>query len=361
MKPVSRDLPSIALLGALLFAGLPAAAQDNDDQEYMPEAPITDDVPAPSGNQSSNQLEVAPAPTTPPPPAPKPAKIERTRLLVMDLKNKGADQDEVDTLTGLITIELSAYDQLDVLSGADIKRMVELEMEKQAAGCTDEGSCLAEIAGALGARLVVFGVVGKLGETKSIQLNLYDSNLAKAVSRQQVMVKSLEEAPDKLRPSLHELVKNFVRKKSGVAEMPEGEVSDPSLSALPPTKGQNPVTATDAQVKGGTPRGGPGMLPWVVVGAGVVLSAVGGFGWYMASQTAQQVADAETNFGTVPAGGTQTGAIEQGSAQETALNEAIEARSMNTIYLGVMFGGLGLGVPALVGGTVWALVAGGEE
>lgn len=42
-------------------------------------------------------------------------------------------------------------------------------------GCGDS-SCLAEIAGAMGAEFVVFGDVGKLGETFVINLNLFDNN-----------------------------------------------------------------------------------------------------------------------------------------------------------------------------------------
>ena len=61
------------------------------------------------------------------------------------------------------------------------------------AGC-DEGStsCLAELAGAMGARLVLFGDLGKLGDTTVVSLNLFLSDQAQSAGRETVRVKSLD-------------------------------------------------------------------------------------------------------------------------------------------------------------------------
>src|SRR5438552_1724168 len=84
------------------------------------------------------------------------APAERVKVLVLDVKSKALSASEVETLTSLITAHLARYPQLDVMSSVDIKRLVDLEAQKQSAGC-DAGACLSELAGAMGADLVFFG------------------------------------------------------------------------------------------------------------------------------------------------------------------------------------------------------------
>src|SRR3712207_6923041 len=63
----------------------------------------------------------------------------------------------------------------------------ELEAAKQSVGCADDSSCLADVAGAMGAELVVFGAAGKLGtlynlkDRKSTRLNSSHANISYAV------------------------------------------------------------------------------------------------------------------------------------------------------------------------------------
>src|SRR5690242_2520281 len=100
------------------------------------------------------------------------ADAKPIRTLVMDLKPNGIDVDTVETINGLIPVVLDENDQLDVLSGADVKQLIALEAQKQSVGCTDDSSCLADVAGALGAELVVFGNAGKLGTLFNLNINL---------------------------------------------------------------------------------------------------------------------------------------------------------------------------------------------
>jgi hypothetical protein len=117
------------------------------------------------------QTAVAPTPDTGAPSAER-STDERVKTLVMDLAVEGgADPSVVPTLSGILSAELAAYSALDVMSNADVKRLLELEGQKESVGCGD-ASCLAEIAGAMGARLVVFGSLGKLGDKLIVHLNL---------------------------------------------------------------------------------------------------------------------------------------------------------------------------------------------
>jgi hypothetical protein len=83
----------------------------------------------------------------------------KVRVLVLQPEAKSKESKPVsDAVAGLIPVELAPVTSFDVLSTADVQQMVELEAEKAAMGCADN-SCLAELAGALGADLVVYGDV----------------------------------------------------------------------------------------------------------------------------------------------------------------------------------------------------------
>lgn len=160
----------------------------------------------------------------------------RIKVLVLDVETKDLRPGEVETLTSLITAHLARYPQLDVLSGADIKRLVDLEAQKQSVGC-DEGSCLSEIAGAIGAQLVFFGQAGRLGGTIVVTLNVFDAVKGQAVGRQPIEARDLGQLPALVGPAIDSMVRPlFERMRAGGAmgDAPPGGVgtirADPSLS-----------------------------------------------------------------------------------------------------------------------------------
>jgi len=110
--------------------------------------------------------------TSPPP--------TRTRLLLMDLAAEGSSPETARTIAALVAVQLAEDARLDVLAGDDLRRLADFEADKQAAGCTSDASCLAEIAGALDAEYVVFGQVGALGESVLVTLNLFDAKRGRA-------------------------------------------------------------------------------------------------------------------------------------------------------------------------------------
>lgn len=162
-----------------------------------------------------------------------PAKAEKLRVLVLDLKGGGLEPDQLASLTGYLTVSLSEYRALEVLSGADMRAMVELEGEKQALGCTDDTSCLAELAGALGARLVVFGQMAKLGSRYLMNLNLFDSDAGKAVGRAAISADSLDGLMEQLPGAVHKLAAPFLEEEGyAVLATPP---TPPAPEAAPPS------------------------------------------------------------------------------------------------------------------------------
>lgn len=266
---------------------------------------------------------VAPGTAPGPAPAPAAASAEKVKILVMDIAAAGLDAATVENITGLSAVILADDRRLDVLSGADVKRMAELEGEKQALGCTNDASCLAEVAGAMGAGLVVYGNGGKLGTLLNINLNLFDAAQARSVGRVAVQAKSLEELPEKLRPALAQLVAAALGTPSTYVEAPPVEK-------------------------------GPNMLPWIAIGGGAVVAVGGGIALVVGIGPAGDIAAAEDAFKSAP----------DATGRQAALTQAQAVRADwydNGLAPGLVIGGT---VGALVGlglvGVGVALMGGGE-
>jgi hypothetical protein len=199
---------------------------------------------------------VSPVQAKPPPP--------KLKVLVMDVAAAGLDAATIENITGLVAVILTEDTRLDVLSGADVKQMVALEGDKAAMGCASDASCLADVAGAMGAGLIVYGNGGQLGTLLNLNLNLFDAGQAKSVGRVAVQAKSLEELPDKLRPAVVQLITNGI-----------GSRASESLAA-------------------GTP--GPSMLPMAALASGGLLAVIGGAVIVVGVLPATQIADAEQSY-----------------------------------------------------------------
>jgi hypothetical protein len=159
-------------------------------------------------------------------------------MLILPFKHD-ADGARTAQLTGELAAAAAArFSSYRVITGADLQNVADLESQRQVAGC-DEGStsCLAELAGAMGARLVLFGDLGKLGDTTIVSLNLFLSDQAQSAGRETIRIKNLDELPDAVDAAVARLLGAEVPKAAGV--------------------------------------GGGAVIGGVVAGAGVVVGAVG--------------------------------------------------------------------------------------
>jgi|GEM_PF-554245 len=184
------------------------------------------------------------------------APPERQRVLVLQPSSAAFDAATVATIAGLIIVELSADKRLDVISAAEVRRLAELEGERQTIGCTDT-SCLAELAGAMGARYVVFGDVGTLGSLVVMNLNLFDGATTQAISRVTVQSDGIGGLPAALPARIKVLAEPLVARMGATGESPTSTPAGP--------------TAVGADA-----GGGGSATPWIVLSSGVALLAVGG-------------------------------------------------------------------------------------
>ena len=136
---------------------------------------------------------------------------------MLDLKASLVDPQVAKIVTGMIGAELAQYEDYDLITGEDLRQMVALEAEKQSVGCSDDSSCLAELAGAMGARYVVFGEVGKLDNIIVVNLNLFDSQEAKGAGRVMVRANGLGRVPDKIPSAIGILLSGGKKRKVGDA------------------------------------------------------------------------------------------------------------------------------------------------
>ena len=218
-----------------------------------------------------------------------PGLAEKPKMLMMDLKATRVEEDIVSIITDLISTELTTHDEFEIITGADMRQMAELEAERQSLGCMDDSSCLAELAGAMGARLVVYGSVGKLGKNIIISLNLFDSEKAKSAGRENIRATTLDTLPDQIPPAVAKLVSRFTQeyKKEKAVKVAKAEPippppapvktetpPQPQKTATPPAKPPEkevevptPAPATTAEVKTGSSA--------VILGGGIAALVVG--------------------------------------------------------------------------------------
>lgn len=137
------------------------------------------------------------------------AERQRRSVLVMDLQPTNTDPRTVNLITEIVAASFADRPVFEVLTSADVRRVVGLEAERQALGCEDEASCLAEIAGAMGADLVVFGSVGELGDLFVVTLNLYDSAKVRSLGRKSIQARDLSELPEKVNSTVEVLAADF--------------------------------------------------------------------------------------------------------------------------------------------------------
>lgn len=212
-------------------------------------------------------------------------------------------------LTDVVSTSLSRDARLEVITTDDLQRMVELEAQREMAGCVD-GGCMAEIAGATGARFVVFGNVGALGNELVLTLQLFDS--ANAVTSGREVVRGTN--------------------ATSLADAAPAAVTS-LLARLPATDGRARLLVLGLKSLGDAeapPLESPSLAGPVAVGG--VLVAVAG--------------------GACLLGAFAFDAAGDGAASNDAANAAYDAR--DGLFVGGLIGaGVGV-VVAAVGGVLWA-------
>lgn len=117
-----------------------------------------------------------------------------TKILVLDVAGESLSKEEAGAIRDRLAAEVSKRRNVEVISSEDMRRVLDVEAQKQAAGCEGGDDCLAEIGAALGADRVLYASVARLGEAFVVNLALVDPINARSVGRDSFQAGSLADA-----------------------------------------------------------------------------------------------------------------------------------------------------------------------
>lgn len=193
-----------------------------------------------------------------------PATDSRPRVLILPPSSSSYAPQELGPLSGIIAAAVASDARLDVVTSEDVASLVALEGDRQIAGC-DDNSCLAELAGAIGARYVVFGDISRLGDRAVANLRLFDTQTATALKRLSLTAPSLAALGDALRGPLSALGDSILPPAPAVPWFGAPATSD---------------STTAAPAAGDPPTGGPMMgdptTGLILLGSGAAVAGLAG-------------------------------------------------------------------------------------
>jgi hypothetical protein len=172
-----------------------------------------------------------------------PVKVAST-----DWSFSGLEQTVAEALEGRFLNQL-ADEGLRVTSSKDVRALLGMERQKQLLGCT-EGSCTAELAGALGVDAILTASVVKVGNSFTANLRVSSASNALPLSTQTTRVPTLDALQDWLDAAAKKMAEQI---KGGAPE---------------------PVTVETSS------GAGPGVIRWVPAIAGGAL-AIGGLAVFL--------------------------------------------------------------------------------
>lgn len=139
------------------------------------------------------------------------ATAERERLVVLEVTagDEGTKRAARMVEEQLLT-ELGRAGTFEVTGQSELSAVLGLERQRQLLGCA-ESSCFAEIGGALGARWLVMGSLGRFGSKLRLDLKLIDARQGKAAAREGKVL----ESDDELFPAVSQFVGTLEEASSG--------------------------------------------------------------------------------------------------------------------------------------------------
>jgi len=113
-------------------------------------------------------------------PVAQPANASDARLKValLDLKAVGVDETISESILDVYASGIHRLGCCTVVSSSEIGAMLGFEKKRQLLHCSEEASCVAEIAGSLGVDYLALGSIGRVGDTFVLNLKLVDARKA---------------------------------------------------------------------------------------------------------------------------------------------------------------------------------------
>lgn len=154
---------------------------------------------------------------------------DKPDLLVMDLKAEtGVTESAARLLNELILGEYAAVGRYRVTGGSDLAAMITTEQQKQMVGCSQDDSCLVEIAGALDADFLAVTAVGVIGNQYLVNAKIIDVKGARVQAR---VTRKAEADESELIAAVERAVRDVIAQSADRADSTELPPSAVSVSA----------------------------------------------------------------------------------------------------------------------------------
>ncbi|HEY4221201.1 MAG TPA: hypothetical protein VGO62_07655, partial [Myxococcota bacterium] len=103
------------------------------------------------------------------------------RIAVYDLSAPGIEPRTAHLFVDSLLTELRKLQKTSVVSLDEVRALLDVEAQKQVAGCSDS-SCLAEIAEALGADVLIVGGFARVDDRTALSLKRIDARKAEVIA-----------------------------------------------------------------------------------------------------------------------------------------------------------------------------------
>jgi TolB-like protein len=163
--------------------------------------------------------------------APVPAKAqpadredgERDSVAIMDFAATDIDRKFASQATDGAVLGVHKLKMFDVISGDDIRAMLDQQQMKDAISC-ENTSCLADLGGALDARYMISGKIAKTAAGVQVNVTLMDVYNARAVGREQRTITNLAKLSEEISGATRKLFNPILAASGGTVMVRCSEV-----------------------------------------------------------------------------------------------------------------------------------------
>ncbi len=183
-------------------------------------------------------------------------KVER--VAVLELAAANVDLATAQTLGEFFTAEVQKLGFV-VITTSEVATLLGYERQKQLLGCEESSSCIAEIAGALGADLIATGSIGRVGETYALSLKALDARTGTSIGRISETTPKLDALFEIIREGVPRVFATRVPQAAPAAEAKPAAAAPPiaaraeplALPAPPPIRPRRAIWPAWTAVAGG--------------------------------------------------------------------------------------------------------------
>lgn len=228
-------LGAVLLVGAQAAQAAPKSAKTSTKTKAGAKEEPAPPAPAPTPDPTPAPPPKEPEHVTAPPPVAKPAPAgTHLKVAVLPLEcGPGVKKELAEIIGDALASALATHTELDVTTARDVAARLGYERQRELLGggsaCADNLNCMLEIGNALGADLISFGSIARIGESAVLNTTVITLRDGGSVRRHTERVKAVSEEAflDAIAPSVAALFPSE----------PTGVVQDGSSSPVSDTDG----------------------------------------------------------------------------------------------------------------------------